>query len=243
MRNEQKNYSAVIEFYRTQRLRELFTAIKTEMIERTEGYQYRLNLLINEVNDAIDLIYGKEADHEAHYRLVPNGEKLMLTQYYPASEREDELDDPDFIAAVSAYLSQEYPEREFDDEETFVEDEDDLWNDTMQGVDEYGDVQANQYENSAQPVAQQDLITFSAEAAIPPGMMQLMFQDPHTKEVAYLYLPHIPLNFPIVLSLFEQHSAAGNTVHVFFSEQDFRHNLILPIDPLDPTKPMDPRLN
>lgn len=80
---------------------------------------------------------------------------------------------------------------------------------------------------------------------IPAGMFLVEFYDPIRDEIDALYLPHTPLNFPLVMSLIEDYLEIGGGVSLVFSEADKNNNLIIPIDPKDPDsdKPINPLLN
>ena len=81
------------------------------------------------------------------------------------------------------------------------------------------------------------------EKEIEPGMFMLEVQAADGDGVETLYLPHIPLNFPMVHGIVQGYREAGGIAVLTFSAADRDSNLILPIDPKSPHTPTDPLLN
>ena len=81
------------------------------------------------------------------------------------------------------------------------------------------------------------------EAGIEAGMFMLQLIPADGGEMETLFLPHVSVNFPMVKGLIQGYREAGGIAILIFSAADQDANLILPTDPTDPSKPIDPSLN
>lgn len=78
-----------------------------------------------------------------------------------------------------------------------------------------------------------------------PGMLLIELYDPINEVIDALYVPHIPMNFRIIMLLMTDYIEMGGAVQLIFSQADRNNNLIIPIDPTDPDSdmPSNPLLN
>ena len=113
------------------------------------------------------------------------------------------------------------------------EDEDDEWYEET--YTEFGLLSEDYQEN-------EDIYVYYDEN-IEPGMFLLELKNGVTEDIDILYLPHVPMNFPLVVSLIHDYLEYGGEVSLTFSMKDKNNNLLTPIDPRDPDKPIDPNLN
>lgn len=86
-------------------------------------------------------------------------------------------------------------------------------------------------------------VTIYFDENVEAGMLMLELYNPIEDEIDVLYVPHIPMNFPVIMSIMSDYMHIGGGVNLIFSMEDRNNNLILPTSPTDPDKPINPLLN
>lgn len=86
-------------------------------------------------------------------------------------------------------------------------------------------------------------VTIYFDENVEAGMLMLELYNPISDEIDVLYVPHIPMNFPVIMSIISDYMEVGGGVNLLFSMEDKNNNLILPSSPADPDTPIDPLLN
>lgn len=86
-------------------------------------------------------------------------------------------------------------------------------------------------------------VTIYFDENVEAGMLMLELYNPIEDEIDVLYVPHIPMNFPVIMSIISDYMQMSGGVNLIFSMEDKNNNLILPTSPTDPNKPINPLLN
>ena len=296
----ERNTSAVVEFYKNERLPQLDAQIKAAF--RPKNGPINLELvepLINEYNEALELVHGKDAPYIPHYRIEAQNETPLLRQFMPAfTEGKKKTNDPDrfsdgpaagliipkvtkeagfenqpdfdisFLTEPLKHLSIDVQEETYQPESIPTEgpyeivlyqsqdlDESDLDDLEVQygsrgaqtqnydGDDDFDDEEYEESLGSIREVFPEVELFFDED--VESGMLLLELYDPINEQVDALYVPHIPMNFPIIMSLMSDYIEIGGGVSLTFSLKDRDDNLIIPIDPTDPDSdtPINPSLN
>lgn len=287
--------TAVIEFYRTERL----PLLEQEILTLSQPSEKPIDVAgltkrIAEYNQALDLVHGKKAPYVPHYALETSGDTHYVRQFIPAFLEPKHHKGPQVFIdgpAKGMLVPKVVKEASYEDQPTFdisflteqlntlttevqnesyppaedpfeivlydsqYLDETDLDNLEEQYTSQsYGTIAFNSQEHDLEEVTEEefedyiddtDAVEIFFDENVEPGMLLIELYDPINEVVDALYVPHIPMNFRIIMLLMTDYIEIGGAVQLIFSEADRNNNLIIPVDPTDPDsdEPINPLLN